>query len=87
MLGRALRRRGSNRFGGFTVALGLVAALGGVDRWQWMLPWIPVPPSLIRIVLELIWLPWALILILRAAPSLREDRADLAVVAPSLDPV
>ena len=25
-----------------------------------MLPWIPVPPSVVRIVLEFVWVPWAL---------------------------
>ena len=65
-LGWALRRRGSPGFGWFTVGLGVVAVLNGVDRWFWMLPWIPVPPTWIRILLEVVWLPWALILVIRS---------------------
>jgi hypothetical protein len=73
-LGLVLRARGRPGFGWFTVALGLVAVLSGVDRWLWMLPWIPVPPSLIRILLEVVWLPWTLVLVLRVPPTAPHPR-------------
>jgi hypothetical protein len=74
-LGLALRRRGWPAFGWFTVALGVVAALNGIDRWLWMLPWIPIPPAWLRILLELVWLPWTLVLVLRRAPHRAEPAA------------
>jgi hypothetical protein len=80
VLGLALRARGTPRFGWYTVVLGAVAALNGVDRWLWMLPWIPVPPSWIRILLELGWLPWALVLVLRRA---RPGRSRAPAAAPA----
>jgi hypothetical protein len=70
-LGWALRANRMPGFGWFTVALGTVAVLNGVDRWLWMLPWIPVPPSWIRVLMELVWLPWALVLVLRRTPPAR----------------
>jgi hypothetical protein len=57
--GVMLRRRGRPGLGVMTMLIGVFALLGGVDRGLVMLPWIPVPPSLLRIVLELIWVPWA----------------------------
>jgi hypothetical protein len=47
------------------------ALLGAVDRGLVMLPWIPVPPSLVRILLELVWVPWALVALLRGARQAR----------------
>jgi len=61
-VGLALRRG----LGWLTVAIGVCALLGAVDRGLVMLPWIPVPPSLVRILLELVWVPWALISAIRA---------------------
>ena len=75
-LGWALLARGIRAFGWFTAVLGLVTALNGVDRWLLMLPWIPVPPSWIRILLELVWLPWALILVIRSTLPARPEPAE-----------
>jgi len=58
--GVALRRRGRAGLGWVTIALAVFALLGAVDRSLVMLPWIPVPPSVVRIVLEFVWVPWAL---------------------------
>ena len=44
---------------------GFFAALGAIDRGLYMIPWIPVPPSLWRIVLEGFWVPAAIIAIMR----------------------
>jgi hypothetical protein len=59
LCGIVLRRRGRPGLGFMTLLIGIFALLGGVDRGLVMLPWIPVPPSLLRIVFELIWVPWA----------------------------
>jgi Right handed beta helix region len=74
MCGVALRRRGRPGLAFLTMALGFFALLGAVDRGFYMLPWVPVPPSLWRIVLELFWVPAAIIAIVRgrlmaAAPA------------------
>ena len=57
--GVVLRRRGRPGLGWVTIILGCLALLGGIDRSILMLPWIPVPPSVPRILLELAWVPWA----------------------------
>jgi hypothetical protein len=64
-IGMALRRRGRPGLGFLTLALGFFALLGAVDRGLFMLPWVPVPPSLWRLVLEVFWIPAALIAFLR----------------------
>ena len=48
----ALRRRGRAGLSWLTMGLALFATLGAVDRGLLVLPWIPVPPSLVRIALE-----------------------------------
>lgn len=63
--GVALRRRGRPGLAWLTIALAVFALLGGLDRGVLMLPWIPVPPSIVRIVLELIWVPAAIVAALR----------------------
>ena len=73
-IGVPLRRRGRPGLGILTLAIAVCALLGAVDRGLVMIPWIPVPPSLVRILLELVWVPWALVAIgrgrvLAAAPS------------------
>jgi hypothetical protein len=61
LFGVALRRRGRPGLAFLTIALGFFALLGAIDRGFYMLPWIPVPPSLWRIVLEFFWVPAAII--------------------------
>jgi hypothetical protein len=63
--GIALRWRGRGGLGWLTVGIAAFAMLGALDRGVVMLPFIPVPPSLVRIVLEVIWVPWALIAAIR----------------------
>jgi hypothetical protein len=60
-VGIALRRRGRSGLGWLTVGVAVFALLGAIDRGLYALPWIPVPPSIIRIVLELYWIPSALV--------------------------
>ena len=62
--------------GWLTVALGVLALAGAVDRGIVMLPWVPVGPVWARILLELVWVPWALVAILRR----ERNRAPAAAV-------
>ncbi|HEX6872710.1 MAG TPA: right-handed parallel beta-helix repeat-containing protein [Micromonosporaceae bacterium] len=57
--GLVLRQRGRTGLAVVTLLLAVFALLGAVDRGLVMLPWIPVPPSLVRILLEFVWVPWA----------------------------
>ena len=61
MCGVAIRRRGRPGLAFLTIALAFFALLGAVDRGIYMLPWIPVPPSLWRVVLEVFWVPAAIV--------------------------
>ena len=64
-LGSGLRSYGRPVLGWLTLVLGGVALVNALDRTVWMIPWTPIPPSLVRIMLELIWLPlFAAILVL-----------------------
>jgi hypothetical protein len=80
--GHALRRWGGRPgLGWLTIALGAFALLGAVDRGLVMIPLIPVPPSLVRILVEFAWVPWALAVIARRRRSAAPPPADEAVVA------
>ena len=65
-VGVALRRRG---LAAVTIAVAVFALLGAVDRGLVMLPWIPVPPSVPRILLELVWVPWTIVATVRPTTS------------------
>jgi hypothetical protein len=65
MCGVAMRRRGRPGLAFLTIALSFFALLGAVDRGFFMLPLIPVPPSVWRIVLELFWVPASIIAAIR----------------------
>jgi hypothetical protein len=54
-----------NRCGWLTVALGAVGVLGAVDRGVTMIPYLPVPPSVLRLLIELAWIPWAVVVLAR----------------------
>jgi len=78
--GLPVRAGGRSGLGWLTVTIGAFALLGAVDRGLVMLPWIPMPPSLIRILLELVWIPWAVVALIRAprpapAPAPSENAA------------
>ena len=66
-VGIALPRR---RLAVVTIAVAMFALMGGIDRGLVMLPWIPVPPSVPRILLELVWVPWAIVAAVRSAADL-----------------
>ena len=60
-----LRGQGARKLSYLTFALGVLALLGAIDAGLWMLPWIPANPTWARLLLELVWIPWALIAALR----------------------
>lgn len=62
-LGLAVRRAGRSGYGWLTVALGGLALLGAVDRGLTMIPFLPVPPSVLRILVELVWFGWTLVVV------------------------
>ncbi len=64
-LGIPLRRRGRPALGWLTIAMGLSALAGAIDLGLVMIPYLPVPPSVVRLVLEIGWVPWALFAALR----------------------
>jgi hypothetical protein len=66
LFGLAMRAlAGRIGFGWLTVALGVLSLLVAVDRGVVMLPYLPVPPSLLALLLALVWLPWAVVVLLR----------------------
>jgi hypothetical protein len=74
LCGVSMRHRGRPGLGFLTMALGFFALLGAIDQGLYMLPWIPVPPSVWRMGLELFWIPAAIVAAIRgrmlaAAPA------------------
>jgi Right handed beta helix region len=55
LFGALLSGRKRPGLGFLTVAIGIFALAGAVDRWIFMLPFVPVPPSVWRIALEFFW--------------------------------
>lgn len=51
------RRSGHRRIGGLTLALGIAAVINAVDRSLFMLPWIPMSPSYVTLLLAATWVP------------------------------
>lgn len=80
LVGLPMRGRGRPGLGWATLLIAGFALLGAIDRGLWMLPWIPVPPSLLRILLEVVWVPWALIAIFAG-------KLNAAVDHPKADPL
>lgn len=68
-LGWVLRAAGWTGYGWLTVTLGGLALLGAIDRGLTMIPFLPVPPSLLRILVELVWFGWTLVVLSRDAAS------------------
>jgi hypothetical protein len=82
VFGYALRRWGGRAgLGWLTIALGAFALLGAVDRGLVMIPYIPVPPSLIRILIEVVWVPWAIAAIVSSRRFAPPPPADSAAAA------
>lgn len=60
-VGLVLRRGTAPKLGMFTLILAFFALLGAIDRGIVMIPFIPVAPGLVRVLLELVWIPWAVL--------------------------
>jgi len=78
-LGWTLRTRWGPGFGWLTVLLGVAGVLGALDRGITMIPYLPVPPSFLRLLIELVWIPWAVVVLVR--------RRRTSAAAPAAEPV
>ncbi|MBX6751827.1 MAG: right-handed parallel beta-helix repeat-containing protein [Micromonosporaceae bacterium] len=79
LLGVKLSQKRRPGLGFLTVAIGIFAATGAIDSWLYMLPFVPVPPSVWRMTLEGFWVLAAAIAALR---SRRRRRAAAAAAKP-----
>jgi hypothetical protein len=60
LIGHALRRAGTRKLGIATYAVAFFALLGAIDHGLIMLPYLPVSPALLRLLAEIVWVPWAI---------------------------
>lgn len=67
-LGPGLGRAGRRRLAGLTVCVGIFALLGAVDHGLRPIPFIPVSPALLRMLLELVWVPSVVVALVRQRP-------------------
>jgi len=75
LFGIKLSQKRRPGLGFLTIAIGIFAAAGAIDRWVYMLPFVPVPPSLWRITLEGFWVLAAAIAALRSRRRRRRAAA------------
>ncbi|GHA79081.1 right-handed parallel beta-helix repeat-containing protein [Streptomyces termitum] len=68
-------------FGWTTVALGLLTLLDAFDKAVLMIPWTPVSPAWLRLLLGVVWVLWAVV-----AAGTRPTPADPATPADPTDP-
>lgn len=59
--GLALRVNYSHKLGVLALVLAVISLLGSIDTGLWMLPWTPLSPTWLRMLLEFVWIPWALV--------------------------
>jgi hypothetical protein len=71
VLGHRLRRDGGRALGALTWLLAIVTIIEGIDRAVVVVPFLPIQPGWVRLVLALIWVVWVL-----ADPSRRSDEED-----------
>jgi hypothetical protein len=64
-LGWALLRGGRAGYGALTMGLGGLALLEAVDRGLTMIPLLLVPPALPRMLVEIVWFGWTLVVLAR----------------------
>jgi hypothetical protein len=81
--GLVLRRHGRPRLGSTTIALGVVALLNAIDTTLWIIPFTPASPAWFRVLLMVVWVPWALI---AAARGERPAAAAEPIVDPDAEP-
>lgn len=60
LIGRSLRRHGTPKLGMATYVVAFFALLGAIDHSLFMIPYIAVSPALLRVLAEMVWIPWAL---------------------------
>ena len=82
LLGLMLHHARRPGLGFLTAALGVIALLGAVDRGIWMLPYVPVAPSLWRITLEVCWVPTAIVAAIQGRPRRSPSRSSRRIRRP-----
>ena len=60
LFGLQLRRAGTPKLGATTLVIAAFALLGAIDHGLIMIPYLSVSPALLRVLVEMIWIPWAL---------------------------
>lgn len=60
-VGVGLRRGTARKLGTLALVLAFFALLGAIDRGLIMIPYIPTAPSFERMLVEVVWIPWALL--------------------------
>jgi len=85
LLGVKLSQKRRPGLGFLTVAIGVFAVAGAIDYWAYMLPFVPVPPSLWRITLEGFWVLAAAIAALRSRRRRRRAAAAASKPKPTGD--
>jgi len=85
LIGQSLRRTGTPKLGAATYIVAALALLGAIDHGLIMIPYIPVSPALLRVLAEVVWVPWAVgaaIIGKRAGAATTEIRLEAQAVAP-----
>jgi hypothetical protein len=85
LIGIKLSQKRRPGLGFLTVAIGVFAAAGAIDSWAYMLPFVPVPPSLWRITLEGFWVLAAAVAALRSRRRRRRAAAAASKPKPTGD--
>ncbi len=73
-LGLGLRRTGRGKLGVLSILIAVFALLGAIDHAVVPIPFIPAAPSLFRLLLEIVWVPSALMSLF-----LRDRRATASI--------
>ncbi len=60
LFGLALRRAGTPKLGAATLVVATFALLGAIDHGLVMIPYIAVSPALVRVLAEVVFVPWAI---------------------------
>lgn len=68
--------RGQRRaFAWVTVAMGVLTLLDAFDKAVFMIPWVPVSPAWVRMLVGVVWVVWAVVVVARLRVPLRGEAA------------
>jgi hypothetical protein len=83
LIGHSIRRAGAPKLGVATYVVAAFALLGAVDHGLIMVPYLPVSPALLRLLAELVWVPWVLVAALVARRPAGAPAAEAPEAAPA----